>query len=53
MKKRRKTQNNRYQKNWQISLSRTPVGMTILLRGPRLFRRIYSGLYRVVIPTVA
>ena len=25
------------------------VGMTILLRGPRLFRRIYSGLYRIVI----
>ena len=28
-------------------------GMTILLRGPRLFRRIYSGLYRIVIPTGA
>ena len=30
-----------------------PVGMTILLRSPRLLRRIYSGLYRIVIPTGA
>jgi hypothetical protein len=29
------------------------VGMTILLRVPLLWRRIYSGLHRIVIPTVA
>jgi hypothetical protein len=27
--------------------------MTILLRDELLFRRIYSGLFRIVIPTVA
>jgi hypothetical protein len=30
-----------------------PVGMTILLRGERLFRRIYSGRHGIVIPTGA
>ena len=30
-----------------------PVGMTILLQAQRLFRRIYYGLHRIVIPTGA
>jgi hypothetical protein len=30
-----------------------PVGMTILLQGRTLFRCIYSGYYRIVIPTGA
>ena len=30
-----------------------PVGMTILLRGKGLFRRIYSGRNRIVIPAGA
>jgi hypothetical protein len=28
----------------------TAVGMTILLQGKQLFRRICSGLYKIVIP---